>query len=279
MRAVRFSSQLGFEIASETADAIHKMIPFLNGISAERIRVELDKLICGENCIDVLLNFSDVISGIIPEFSCCIGFDQHSDFHRYNVWEHIVRAMSLSPKDDVLLRRSLLFHDIGKPACAKFDENGKGHFKGHAEVSADMAEKIMKRLRYDKKSIEETAKIIRFHSEKINGKIETKRFMSAMGERLFFKLVAMKKCDNSAKNEFVLKQNEPLDEALEFAKEILENGECFTLRQLAVNGNDLLALGISGTEIGTTLENLLKLVIDEKLENNRESLLNFIERR
>ena len=279
MRAVRFASQLGFEIENETAEAIRSMSGRLNVISKERIREELDKLICGENCVSVMLEYSDIISAIIPEFAPCIGFEQHSDFHCYDVWEHTLRAMANAPADDVILRRSLLFHDIGKPQCVKFDEKGKGHFKGHAEVSADMATTIMKRLKYDSKSISESVMLIRSHSDKIRNKIEAKKIISKIGERLFFKLVEMKKCDNSAKRKFVLKENEMLDETAETARKFIEAGECCSLRQLAVSGNDLMKLGLSGSEIGSRLKELLNLVTEEKLENNRETLMNFVKRR
>lgn len=279
MRAVRFASQLGFGIESKTAEAVHSMGASLSVISRERVRDELDKLICGENCVKILLGYSDVITAIIPEFSPCIGFEQHSDFHRYDVWEHTVRAMANAPADNLTLRRSLLFHDIGKPRCARFDETGKCHFKGHAEVSAGMAESIMKRLRYDGKSIEESVMLIRCHSEKIRNKIEAKKMISRIGTKLFFELIEMKKCDNSAKNTFVLKENKRLDEAAENAREFVESGECCSLHQLAVCGSDLAELGLIGREIGEMLKELLFLVIEEKLDNNKESLINFVKRR
>lgn len=279
MRAIRFASQLRFEIEKETAEAVHSMAAGLSAISRERVRDELNKLICGEGCVKVLLDYSDIIVSIIPEFSRCIGFEQHSDFHRYDIWEHTVRAMANAPGDNLILRRSLLFHDIGKPQCAKFDENGKCHFKGHAEVSADMAESIMKRLRYDSRSIVESVTLIRCHSEKIRNKIEAKKMISRIGTDLFFELVKMKKCDNSAKNSFVLKENKKLDEAAVTAHKFIEAGECCSLHQLAVCGNDLAELGLKGREIGETLKELLSLVIEEKLYNNKESLINFVKRR
>lgn len=279
MRAVRFASQLGFAIDPETSAAIHSMAKRLSMISRERVRDEIDKLICGKNCIQVLLDYSDVIAVVIPEITPCIGLDQHSDFHCYDVWEHTVRAMSVAPPDDILLRRSLFFHDIGKPQCAKFDEKGKCHFKGHAEVSADMAMKIMRRLRYDGTSICETSFLIRYHSEKIRNKIDVKKLLYKLEGYLFFKLIEMKKCDNSAKNSFVLKENIHFSEMALAAQNILESGECYSFRQLAVNGDDLLALGLSGKAIGQTLKEVLYLVIEEKLCNDKLIIINFLKRR
>lgn len=279
MRAVRFTAQLGFGIEKNTADAVHEMCGTLNRISHERIRNELDRLICGEGCVDVMLNFSDVIAAVIPEFSQCIGFEQHSDYHCYDVWEHTVRAMASAPTDNLRLRRSLLFHDVAKPLCAKFDSMGKGHFKGHAEKSAEMALKIMKRLRYDSASAGEAALLIRHHSDKIRTKAHVKRLLNELGEALFLELIEMKKCDNLAKRNFVLKENEEFDEFAEMAREICRSGECYSCGQLAVNGNDLLELGLCGNKIGKMLEKLLNAVIDDKLNNDREALINYVKRR
>jgi len=279
MRAIRFSSQLGFRIESETAQAVHRMKDRLRNISKERIREELDKLICGKNCLSVLMEYSDVIATIIPEFEKCIGFDQHSPYHKYTVWEHIIRAVSLAPSDNVKMRRALFFHDIAKPVCAKFDETGRGHFKKHAEIGADMTKDIMKRLRYDSESIAYAVMLIKRHSDKIKNKADVKKTMSDIGDSLFFELMEMKKCDNSAKNDFVRSQNIPLDELIAEAHRIIENNECRSLHMLDINGNDLIKTGLKGAEIGNALNELLNLVIEEKILNEHDILLDYIKNR
>ncbi len=279
MRAVRFSSQLGFEIEPETAEAVHSMKNSLGNISKERISEELDKLICGKNCINVLMEYGDVITTVIPEFESCIGFDQHSPYHKYTVWEHIARAVNLAPHDNIKMRRALLFHDIAKPVCAKFDETGRGHFKKHAEIGAEMTRDIMKRLRYDSESINYAVTLIAHHSEKILTKTDVKKMMSTIGDKLFFELMEMKKCDNSAKNDFVRDENTVLDKLIADGRRIIENNECRNLHMLAVNGNDLIKTGLNGAEIGKTLNKLLNLVIEEKLLNDHDILLNYIKQR
>lgn len=279
MRAVRFSSQLGFEIEQETAEAVHSMKNRLKNISKERIREELDKLICGKNCFNVLMEYSDVISTVIPEFEKCIGFEQHSPYHKYTVWEHTARAVILAPQDNLKMRRALLFHDIAKPVCARFDETGRGHFKNHAESGAEMTRDIMKRLRYDNESITYATILIEHHSDKIYSKTDVKKLMSVIGDRLFIELMEMKKCDNSAKNEFVLDENNELDKHIENAYGIIENNECRSLNMLDINGNDLAGKGFRGVEIGNALKELLNLVIEEKLPNEHDILLNYIENR
>lgn len=279
MRAVRFASQLGFDIETNTAEAVHQKVNCLSLISRERIRDELDKLICGANCLDVLLEYSDVITAIIPEFTPCIGFDQRSDFHIYDIWEHTIRAMAAAPANDLRLRRSLLFHDIAKPDCCTSDADGKRHFKGHAQLSAVKAAEIMRRLKYDRRSITETAVLIDFHREKIRTRSESKKIISRIGEELFFELVELKKCDNSAKRAFSLKENIKLDQAAQEAEEYLSAGECCTLAQLAVNGKLLTELGFQGRVIGEILAEILELVINEKLPNDRETIINYIKKR
>ena len=277
MRAVRFASQLGFAIDDATAKAVHDMKDLLQNISNERIRDELDKLVCGKNCADILMGYSDVITAVIPEFKPSIGLDQRSPYHKYTVWEHTVRAIGFAPENDVKLRRTLLFHDIGKPACMKLDETGRGHFKQHDRVGAEITEKIMKRLRYDTKSISYSTALIANHSKKLRSRADVKKMMYRIGEELFFALTEMKKCDNSAKNEFVLEENIVFDKLAEMGREIIEGNECRSLRGLAVNGSELAALGLKGVEIGEMQHKLLELVMEDKLPNKKEILLKYAE--
>lgn len=279
IRAVRFASQLGFTIEEKTAEAVHSMRARLKNISAERIRSELDKLLCGKNCIDVLLEYSDIITTIIPEFEPSIGFDQHSPYHKYNVWEHTVRAIGSAPADNVKLRTALLFHDIAKPACATFDENGRGHFKKHALVGAEMTQKIMKDMKYDGDTMSYAVMLIARHSKKIFDRIAVKKMMADIGDNLFFELMEMKKCDNLAKNDFVLDENELFDRLMDEGRSIIENNECRGLRHLAVNGKDMTELGLKGREVGDALNELLVLVLEEKLHNIKDDLLNYAKQR
>lgn len=275
MRAVRFAAQLGFEIEDGTKAAVRDMRELLGSISAERIRQELDKLLGGKDCARVLLEFSDVITAVIPEFEPCIGFDQHSPYHRYTVWEHIVQAISSIPAEDIMLRRTLLFHDIAKPVCAFFDKNGRGHFKGHDRVGADMTRKIMQRLRYDNRTIDQTCTLIENHSTHMKSRYDVKKMMSNIGDELFFRLLEMIRYDNSAKNDFVLEEEKLLARLAAIGRGIIFNGECRTISGLAINGNDLAQLGLSGANIGAVLRELLEMVMLDRLKNRREDLLKY----
>lgn len=279
MRAVRFSSQLGFAIDKATAEAVHDMREQLADISRERVRDEIDKLICGRNAAEVLLEFSDIITAVIPEFEPSIGLDQRSPYHRYNVWEHTVRALDAAPAENMKLRRTLLFHDIGKPACMKLDETGRGHFKQHDRVGAEMTAEIMKRLHYDNKTIAYTTALIANHSKKLRNKTDVKKMMCRVGDELFFELMEMKKCDNCGKNEFVLKENIFFDELKELGREIIANDECRSIKGLAVTGSELVQLGLKGAEIGEVQHEMLELVMEEELPNSRDELLKYAEQR
>lgn len=278
LRAVRFASQLGFGIEESTAAAIHSMCGLLRNISHERVREELDKLICGENCVKVLLDFSDVITAVIPEFKPSIGFEQRTPYHRYDVWEHTVRAMAASPAEDMVLRRTLFFHDIGKPACATYDETGRGHFKGHDKAGAEMTGEIMKRLRWDNHTIDTTVTLISVHSEKLKTRADVKRMMSRIGDELFFKLMEMKKCDNLGKNDFVAEENKFFDSLIADGREIVENDECRSLQGLAVSGRDMIAAGLSGEYVGAALAALLEQVIAGALPNEKAVLMDYVRR-
>ena len=275
MRAVRFASQLGFDIEEKTAEAIHSMKGRLKNISMERIRSELDKLLCGEHCVKVLLEYSDIITSVIPEFGPSIGFDQHSPYHKYDVWEHTVRAIGYAPADNVKMRTALLFHDIAKPACATFDRNGRGHFLKHGPVGAEMTQDIMKRMKYDGETVSYAVMLIARQSKKVFDRVAVKKMMADIGDNLFFELMELKKCDNLAKNDFVFEENELFNQLISEGRSIIENNECRSLRDLAAKGNDLMEIGLNGKDVGNALSELLKLVLEGKLDNIRDDLINY----
>ncbi len=192
--------------------------------NSRMIREELDKLLCAENTAETLLKNRERVAEIVPEIRRCFDFEQHSKYHKYNVYEHIAHAVESAPEESVLLRRAMLFHDIGKPEMFTMDENGVGHFKGHAAVSAEMAEKIMARLGYDKDDISLTKVLISHHSDKIENECQIKRLISEIGKERFAMLIKLKKADNSAKRDFVLTENDELYDALKIAERLDREG-------------------------------------------------------
>ena len=276
MRGIRFASQLGFGIEEKTAQAIIDMRGRLSIISRERVREELDKLLCGKDCGKVLTDYRVIIAEIIPEMVACFGFDQFSRYHKYDVYEHIVKAVTSAPQDQLILRRALLLHDIAKPQMFTLDENGVGHFKGHAKVSAEMAKEILTRLRFDNRTIALTSQLISHHSDKIHSERQIRLMVSEFGIETFLMLMDFKKYDNCGKNDFVLDENKEFDRFKVIAREFADSGECITLSQLALSGSDLTELGFRGKEIGTALAQLHSLVISGDLPNDKQALTNYI---
>ena len=273
LRAVRFASQLGFTIEEDTEKAMLRLRSRLDLISRERVREELDKLLCGGASTAILLRYRDMIAQIVPEIVPCFDFDQHSHYHKYDVYSHIVHTIEAVPENDLFLRRAMFFHDIGKPPMFTLDENGEGHFKGHAPLSAEMAESIMKRLRYDSRTIRSTCRLIGLHSEKIYDEMKLKRLLGELGLEDFLRLMEFKKADNCGKNEFVIAENDSFDQLAERARTLTNDNCCVSLSQLAVKGSDIAALGVSGKDIGSILGKLLDLVITEELPNEKETLI------
>jgi tRNA nucleotidyltransferase (CCA-adding enzyme) len=282
LRALRFSSVLGFTIEENTKNAIHICKDLLKNISAERIQVEFTKLICGENAYNVLQEFSDVISVFIPEIEKCIDFEQKNKHHCYDVYTHILKSVEKS-KPDPVIRLALFFHDIAKPVVAHFDEKGEQHYYGHPNKSAEITEKILTRLRFDNDTKNKVVTLVNFHDSPImvNDNIlpdrkRLKKIMSQIGKELIFDLIHIKYCDNSAQNPEYFRGNDFYEKAYDMINEILNEQECFSIKDLKINGNDLISMGFKGKEIGKILNTVLELVINEKIKNEINEITNYV---
>ncbi|MBR5320490.1 MAG: CCA tRNA nucleotidyltransferase [Clostridia bacterium] len=283
LRAMRFASVLGFEIETETKNAIHKCKDLLKNISAERIREEFTKLICGKKAYSVLQEFSDVICVFIPEISNCVGFEQKNKHHCFDVYTHTLKAVEKSSQNSII-RLALFFHDIGKPSVAHFDEKGEQHYYSHPKKSAEMTEKIMTRLRFDNDTKNKVVTLVKMHDSPITlndispDRKRVKKIMSQIGEDLIFDLIEIKYCDNSAQNPEYFRGENFYKECREIVNEILSTNECFSIKHLAINGNDLIALGFKGKKIGEALEKTLTAVIDGKVKNEKSELFEYIKK-
>ena len=283
LRAMRFSAVLGFEIEEETRKAIHKCKDLLRNISAERIREEFTKLICGKNAYTVLQEFSDVITVFIPEINQCVGFKQKNRHHCFDVYTHTLKAVEKSSQNSII-RLALFFHDIGKPSVAHFDEKGEQHYYSHPKKSAEMTEKIMTRLRFDNDTKNKVVTLVKMHDSPITlndispDRKRLKKIMSQIGEDLIFDLIEIKYCDNSAQNPEYFRGEDFYKECREIVNEILSTNECFSIKHLAINGNDLIALGFKGKKIGEALEKTLTAVIDGKVKNEKSELFEYIKK-
>lgn len=276
LRALRFASVYDFTIEVNTSNAILQNGELLNNISAERINTEFNKLICGNSASFILNRYRKVIKVFIPEIEIMFNFDQKTPHHNKTLWKHTLSSMS-HIDNDLLLRLTMFFHDIGKPLAQKCDEQKKiCHYKGHNVFSCAIAENVMKRLRYSNEMINNTKELIYYHDVRCsNNKKQIKKILSKIGEEKFRLLLKVQKADILSQS-FYQRDKKLSNLALckKTFERIIIDEECFSLKDLAVNGSDLIHLGVTnGEEIGKTLNTLLSLVIDEKIENERQKLL------
>lgn len=277
LRGLRFSARLGFSIESGTAAAIRRCAPLLENIAPERIHVELTGILCGEHADQVLLSYPDVLGVFMPEILPCVGFDQHSVYHCYDVWEHTVRALA-AVRSLPVLRYAMLFHDLGKPETFALDQAGRGHFYGHWRRSVPLAESIMDRLRFDNQSKKIILTLVERHDVPLQlSERAVRRALARYGEETLRLLLEVKRADNLAQAAPYRNRQQLIDQWEDLLELVLQSGDCFSLRQLAVRGGDLTELGLRGPAVGRALNELLEQVIDEKLPNDRTLLLKYTE--
>lgn len=283
MRAVRFSAQFGYEIELETKKAIVKLAPNLKNISAERIREELIKLLVSEHPEYIRIAYETGITAqILPELDVCMETKQNTPHHMYTVGEHIIHSLTNVPGDKVL-RLAMLMHDIGKPYCITTDEAGRDHFKGHAEKSAEMAAVIMHRLKFDNDTLNRVKRLAKYHDWAISlsppiKKATVRSMISRIGEDLFPDLFTIGDADLLAQSDYFKAEKEEKQQLLkEMYREIIEQGDCLSIKNLAVSGNDLIEHGMKpGKELGQVLQKMLEDVLKHPSNNNKEYLLNHL---
>ena len=278
LRALRFSAQLGFSIEDSLKEAIFARLPLLKQVAVERITSELYRFMHAPalRIAALLREYADVFFFIMPELRPMLGFDQHNPHHIYDVWEHTMRAMEACKVDDVVLRFTVLFHDTGKPHVFTMDNQGIGHFYGHGEESCRICAKVMKRLRFDNKTASEVYTLVEVHDARVETQPRSiRRWLNRIGLEQFERLLTMKRCDAAGQNPAYWPERKAYIDSLEEGlREVLAQDACFCMKDLAVRGSDLIALGYEkGAVLGKCLQRLLDEVIDEKLPNDREALL------
>ena len=275
LRALRFASCYSFTIEKDTAAAVHRNAKLLKNIAAERIQSELVRLLCGDGVEDILNSFRDVFAVFIPELAETFDFDQKNKHHCYDVYRHITHSVGLIDSDPVL-RLTMLFHDIAKPRVCTEDKQGSRHFKGHQLVSADIAREVLSRLRFPTDTIETCVTLIIYHDVRFSGNLpQVKRVLNKIGEENMRRLFKVQYADTLSQSEYLRGEKlEKIDTAKAQFEKILSGKMCFSVKQLAVNGRDLIGIGITdGKQIGSALRFLLDSVIDENLPNEKTALL------
>ena len=277
MRAVRFSAQLGYQIETETKEAIRELSPNLKHISAERIQTELVKLVMSPHPEKLKLAYETGITKVIlPEFDVCMETEQNNPHHCYSVGEHILKSME-NIRPEKALRLAMLFHDIGKPETFTVDKNGISHFHGHQEVSEEMARRILKRLKFDNDTIYMVTNLVRYHDyEVMAGEKYVRRAIMKIGEDIFPFLYDVKKADILAQSDYLRKEKEEkLKAVYQIYEKVIAERQCVSLKMLAITGKDLIEeTGMQpGRGVGEVLHKLLDIVVEDPGQNSREKLL------
>ena len=275
LRALRFASTYDFVLDDATSDAVHTLYPTLDGIAAERIWQEMQKLLLGSGAGRILMDYADVFAHIMPPLKPCIGFDQRTPFHKYDVYEHMIRSVEACPKDSAI-RLAMLLHDCGKPQAFTMDSKGIGHAHGHQEKSAVFAEGVLDRLKVDGKTRETVLDLVRYHD--ISIRLDRKSLLNRLnrfGEERFRQLILVHMADDMAKADWIRENAEKEYKArCDALDALLKEKPCYKLSDLAIRGGDLIRLGMKpGPEMGQVLSGLLNRVMDGTLENSREALL------
>jgi tRNA nucleotidyltransferase (CCA-adding enzyme) len=287
LRAVRFSAQLGFTIEQDTMEAVKSKVIHLNNISAERIRVELTKLLLS-NHPERLNDLYEVgITGVVlPEFNAMMTTQQKNMHHIYSVGEHTIHAVAevagnveenrFSTRERTILRWTMLLHDIEKPNTLTLGKDGQNHFYGHQEKGALTAKNILRRLKFDNDTLDAVVHLIRWHDYRfILTHAGMRKAASKIGKEYMELLFEVNRADTSAKNpEHTREKFDKLEDARRIYQEIIANGECVSLKELKINGKDLIAEGMKpGRELGNILNQLLEAVLEEPQLNEKESLI------
>ena len=275
LRGVRFAAVYGLSVEEETAASLHRCAPLLRNIAAERVASELTGALCGAHVAETLDVFRDVAAVAVPELTETFDFPQRNKHHRYDVWRHILHAVAAIDSDP-LLRVTMLLHDIGKPRACTADADGTNHFKGHQQISAELASVILRRLRFPNAFIEDCLALIVYHDVRFNGTTkQVRRVLSRLGEVNTRRLFAVQRADIAAQSAYRREEKlASVAEAERLAEEILAQRQCLCVKDLAVGGRELLAAGVPrGRAVGRLLNTLLDEVLDETLPNEREALL------
>lgn len=272
LRGVRFAVKYGLTPEKKTLSAMLALTPLLDHLARERVFDELCKLLPLVKWEDLTF-YAPILTRVLPELAPSVGFQQHSPHHAYDVFVHTAHVVENVP-DALPLRWAALLHDVGKPACYTEDETGRGHFYGHAEESARLAGEALRRLKAPNVLRERVVFLIAHHMTPLPpDKKILRRRLGKYGEEAVWQLLALQRADFGSKGTGV-DEPENFENVASLLREILAEGACLTLKDLAISGSDLAAMGFApGKAFGDCLTYLLSQVQDETLPNTREALL------
>ena len=314
LRAVRFSGQLGFAVEEKTRQAIVERAEHLKHISAERIRVELTKLLVSKDAGQLReAYYTGMTKVVFPEFDRMMETEQKNPHHVYTVGEHTIRgievmnlffgkysdtwnqsnipsdirklaeefAKTLNEKQHVMLSVAMLLHDVAKPLTMTIDEKGIGHFYGHQEEGEKLASGILRRLTFDNDTISMVKRLIRWHDYRYGDTVKSmRRTLSKIGKDMMPMLFLVQISDVLAQNPETFEEKlAKIKMAIALWKKVLESGAALTIKDLAITGRDLMEIGIAqGPELGRVLKTALEYVLEQPEQNEKEALLEYVKR-
>ena len=282
LRAVRFAAQLDFEIEAKTRQAIREKAEFLRDISAERIQVELTKLITSDHPERIIDAYELGITAIVlPEFDTMMETPQHTVYHKYDVGRHTVAVMQNIDATPVL-RWAALLHDSAKPECRTTDEQGVDHFYGHPKAGKAIARRVLRRMKLDNDTIQRVERLVEWHDFGLDGTVTKKtlrRALNQMGPDLFDDYAKLRRADMLGQSDYMQeKKQQDYQHLLEMYREIREAQECLLIRDLKLDGKDLIAMGVQpGPDMGKILNDLLQQVLEEPQLNTKEKLKELVQ--
>jgi len=277
LRGIRFAVKYHLQVESATAEAMKHLSCLMDNLARERVFEELCKLLPLVTAHD-LLRFAPILAAVIPELKPMIGFDQRSPHHAYDLITHTAYVVEHTPAD-LTLRWAALLHDTGKVPTFTTDETGRGHFYGHAKHSGEIAEDVLRRLKAPTLLREAVVELVQLHMTKIEPtKKVVRRWLSRLGPETMERLLLLQAADMSSKGVENSGELTQFDRIRSLVADIQAENACLSLKDLAINGHDLMALGLSGPQIGQTMNRLLDLVLDEEIENTKDALLAVVQK-
>lgn len=277
LRALRFSAALGYDIEPKTAKACFELSYLLKNISAERIMVELFKTIVQPNAHKIIFDYIDIWGVVIPELLKMKGFKQHNPHHVHDVLKHTCVALEGAEKD-LIVCLAVLFHDIGKPDSFTMDEKGNGHFYGHAIKSFDITREVFNRLKVDNNTKNQVLTLIKYHDLDLQPTPKyIRRLCYKLGNlEMVKKLILVQRADNYGQAPIHSERIDKFNEIDEIINRLEQENLSFSLKDLAVNGNDMIDIGLSGKEIGASLKLLMEAVLNDEVKNDKRALLDYL---
>ncbi len=278
LRALRFSSVLGFELEEKTAAAALRLAPSLSKISRERVAKELNLALMGAGAAEALRKYPGLLTAALPQLAPMLHTPQKTRFHMYDLWEHTLQVIQYTPPE-LSLRWAALLHDSGKPAAMTVDPDGTTHFRGHAALSAEIADACLTGLRQPNRLIQDVHELVLYHDDRF-GQDNLRRWLSKLGLDLLTRLLRLQYADIAAHAPDIARRARKALDLIPQAENMIKEGVCLNIADLKVNGDSLMWAGIpKGPAIGETLNYLLDMVLSGSVENEEEALIELAQER